>query len=119
MAYGIGTIAPLLLVSNLEQSRFFYENLLKLRAVYLSQEQGIICYAWDADEAIILRIRQGTNEELEKLDAPLGQGVEFVLDIGRGYQYAMAPFEKENYPYQWDGGLVALDPDGYKWQLVG
>lgn len=119
MAYSIRNVAPLLLVSNLEKSRFFYENLLKLKAVYISQKQGLICYTWDCDGDIILRIRQGTNEELEKMDVPLGQGVEFILDIGRGYQYAMAPFEKENYPYIWDGGLVALDPDGYKWQLVG
>ncbi|MCK3942184.1 hypothetical protein HCC47_04855 [Streptococcus suis] len=119
MVYEIGNIAPLLLVSELNRSRVFYENLLQLTVVYESFEQGLVCYAFGSNNTIILRIRQGTKEELEKMAAPFGQGAEFVLNVGRGYQYAIGPFEKASYPYSWNGCVVAFDPDGYKWSLVG
>ncbi len=39
--------------------------------------------------------------------------VEFILNVGRGYQYAPGPFEAW-LSFIWDGCLVAYDPDGYK-----
>ena len=104
---GLGSINATLLVTDIEKSRFFYESLLKLKVQYEFYDGRLICYSWGNSDEIILRISQVEEEELASLPKPLGTGVEFILNVGRGYQYASGPFEKHGYPFIWDGCLVA------------
>ncbi|MEZ7604956.1 hypothetical protein [Streptococcus sp. 27098_8_113] len=115
----LGSINATLLVIDIEKSRFFYESLLNLKVQHEFHDGRFICYSWGNSDEVILRISQVEDEELASLPKPLGTGVEFILNVGRGYQYAPGPFEKHGYPFIWDGCLVAYDPDGYKWMLAG
>ena len=116
---GLGSINATLLVTDIEKSRFFYESVLNLKVQREFHDGRFICYSWGNSDEVILRISQVEEEELASLPKPLGTGVEFILNVGRGYQYAPGPFEKHAYPFIWDGCLVAYDPDGYKWMLAG
>ena len=115
----LGSINATLLVIDIEKSRFFYESLLNLKVQHEFHDGRFICYSWGNSDEVILRISQVEDEELASLPKPLGTGVEFILNVGRGYQYAPGSFEKHGYPFIWDGCLVAYDPDGYKWMLAG
>lgn len=115
----LGSINATLLVIDIEKSRFFYESLLNLKVQHEFHDGRFICYSWGNSDEVILRISQVEDEELASLPKPLETGVEFILNVGRGYQYAPGPFEKHGYPFIWDGCLVAYDPDGYKWMLAG
>ena len=101
---GLGSINATLLVTDIEKSRFFYESLLKLKVQYEFYDGRLICYSWGNSDEIILRISQVGEEELASLPKPLGTGVEFILNVGRGYQYAPGPFEEHGYPLS---GMVA------------
>ena len=96
---GLGSINATLLVTDIEKSRFFYESLLKLKVQHEFRDCKLICYSWGNSDEVILRISQVEEEELASLPKPLGTGVEFILNVGRGYQYASGPFEKHGYPF--------------------
>lgn len=112
----IGELTPTISVSDMEKSRFFYEKLIGLKIVHYSDD--VVSYGFLSD-SIICRIQQAKPSYRVKTSEK--SGVEFILQVGRAYQYASGPFEKYSYPYDRDefSCVVAYDPDGNKWVLAG
>lgn len=114
--FDIGELTPTISVSDMEKSRFFYEKLIGLKVLHHSDD--VVSYGF-LSKSVICRIQQAKTSD--RVDTCENSGVEFILQIGRAYQYASEPFETHHYPYDRDefSCVVAYDPDGNKWVLAG
>jgi len=117
-------VIPEFIVSNLEQSRSFYCDLLGFTIEYGRPEENFLFLSLEDCQ---LMIEEGTKEELAELTYPFGRGVNIsfgIKDVPRLYQKLL----ESNYPihrpltkrefrvgeqYIYPHEFSVLDPDGY------
>ena len=117
-------VIPEFMVSNIEQSRSFYCDLLGFTIEYERQEENFLFLSLEDCQ---LMLEEGTKEELAELAYPFGRGVNIsfgIKDVPTLYQKAI----EANYPihrpltkrefrideqYIYPHEFAVLDPDGY------
>ena len=117
-------VIPEFIVSNLEQSRFFYCDLLGFTIEYERPEENFLFLSLEDCQ---LMLEEGTKDELVELTSPFGRGVNIsfgIKDVPRLYQKVI----ESNYPihrpltkrefrvdekYIYPHEFAVLDPDGY------
>ena len=117
-------VIPEFIVSNIEQSRSFYCDLLGFTIEYGRPEENFLFLSLEDCQ---LMIEEGTKEELAELTYPFGRGVNIsfgIKDVPRLYQKLL----ESNYPihrpltkrefrvgeqYIYPHEFAVLDPDGY------
>ena len=117
-------VIPEFMVSNIEQSRSFYCDLLGFSIEYERSEEKFLFLSLEDCQ---LMLEEGTVEELAELNYPFGRGVNIsfgIKDVPRLYQKLLEtnypihrPLTKREfrvgdhyiYPYE----FAVLDPDGY------
>ncbi len=88
-------VIPEFMVSNIEQSRSFYCDLLGFTIEYERPEENFLFLSLEDCQ---LMIEEGTKEELAELTYPFGRGVNIsfgIKDVPRLYQKLLS---KSNYP---------------------
>ncbi|VSX78335.1 glyoxalase family protein superfamily [Streptococcus pneumoniae] len=71
-------VIPELLVSNIEQSRFFYCGLLGFRIEYQRPEENFLFLSLEECQ---LMLEEGTKDQLAELTYPFGRGVNLSFGI--------------------------------------
>ena len=117
-------VIPEFIVSNLEQSRSFYCDLLGFTIEYERPEENFLFLSLEDCQ---LMLEEGTKDELVELTYPFGRGVNIsfgIKDVPRLYQKLI----KSDYPihrpltkrefrvdeqYIYPHEFAVLDPDGY------
>ena len=117
-------VIPEFLVSNIEQSRSFYCDLLGFRIEYDRPEERFLFLSLEDCQ---LMLEEGSAEELAQLTYPFGHGVNIsfgIADVPQLYQNLLSanypihrPLTKREfrvgdsfiYPHE----FAILDPDGY------
>ena len=117
-------VIPEFMVSNIEQSRSFYCDLLGFTIEYERPEEKFLFLSLEDCQ---LMLEEGTVEELAELTYPFGQGINIsfgIEDVPRLYQKLL----EANYPihrpltkrkfrvddhYIYPHEFAVLDPDGY------
>ena len=117
-------VIPEFMVSNIEQSRSFYCDLLGFTIEYERPEENFLFLSLEDCQ---LMLEEGTKEELAELAYPFGRGVNIsfgIKDVPRLYQKLI----KSDYPihrpltkrefrvdeqYIYPHEFAVLDPDGY------
>ena len=117
-------VIPEFLVSNIEQSRSFYCDLLGFRIEYERPEENFLFLSLEECQ---LMLEEGTPEELANLTYPFGKGVNIsfgIEDVPQLHQKLLEadypihrPLTKREfrvgdsfiYPHE----FAILDPDGY------
>ena len=117
-------VIPEFMVSNIEQSRSFYCDLLGFTIEYERQEENFLFLSLEDCQ---LMLEEGTKEELAELAYPFGRGVNIsfgIKDVPTLYQKAI----EANYPihrpltkrefrideqYIYPHEFAVLDLDGY------
>ena len=117
-------VIPEFVVSDLEQSRSFYCDLLGFRIEYERPEENFLFLSLEECQ---LMLEEGTPEELANLTYPFGKGVNLsfgIKDVPQLYQKVT----EANYPiyrpltkrtfrvgdhYIYPHEFAVLDPDGY------
>ena len=117
-------VIPEFIVSNLEQSRFFYCDLLGFTIEYERPEENFLFLSLEDCQ---LMLEEGSKVELAELTYPFGRGVNIsfgIKDVPRLYQKGI----ESNYPihrpltkrefrvdekYIYPHEFAVLDPDGY------
>ena len=117
-------VIPEFMVSNLEQSRSFYCDLLGFTIEYERLEENFLFISLEDCQ---LMLEEGTTDELAELTYPFGRGVNIsfgIKDVPRLYQKLLEadypihrPLTKREfrvgdsfiYPHE----FAVLDPDGY------
>ena len=117
-------VIPEFMVSNIEQSRSFYCDLLGFTIEYERPEENILFLSLEDCQ---LMLEEGTEDELAELTYPFGRGVNIsfgIKDVPTLYQKAI----EANYPiyrpltkrefrvgeqYIYPHEFAVLDPDGY------
>ena len=117
-------VIPEFIVSNIEQSRSFYCDLLGFTIEYGRPEENFLFLSLEDCQ---LMLEEGTKEELAELTYPFGRGVNIsfgIKDVPRLYQKLL----ESNYPihrpltkrkfrvgdhYIYPHEFAVLDPDGY------
>ena len=117
-------VIPEFIVSNLEQSRSFYCDLLGFTIEYERPEENFLFLSLEDCQ---LMLEEGTKDELVELTYPFGRGVNIsfgIKDVPRLYQKLIKPDypihrpltkrefrvdEQYIYPHE----FAVLDPDGY------
>ena len=112
------------MVSNIEQSRSFYCDLLGFTIEYERPEENFLFLSLEDCQ---LMLEEGSKEELAELNYPFGRGVNLsfgIKDVPRLYQKVI----ESNYPihrpltkrefrvdeqYIYPHEFAVLDPDGY------
>ena len=112
------------MVSNIEQSRSFYCDLLGFKIEYERPEENFLFLSLEDCQ---LMLEEGTEDELAELNYPFGRGVNIsfgIKDVPRLYQKLL----EVNYPiyrpltkreflvgdhYIYPHEFAVLDPDGY------
>ena len=117
-------VIPEFLVSNIEQSRSFYCDLLGFRIEYERPEENFLFLSLEECQ---LMLEEGTPEELAELAYPFGRGVNLsfgIKDVPKLYQkvteadYPISrPLTKRTFRvgdhYIYPHEFAVLDPDGY------
>ena len=117
-------VIPEFLVSNIEQSRSFYCDLLGFRIEYERPEENFLFLSLEDCQ---LMLEEGPKDQLAELTYPFGRGVNLsfgIKDVPKLYQKVMEanypiyrPLTKrkfrvgDHYIYPHEFGV--LDPDGY------
>ena len=117
-------VIPEFMVSNIEQSRSFYCDLLGFTIEYQRLEEKFLFLSLEDCQ---LMLEEGTKDELAELTYPFGRGVNIsfcIEDVPRLYQKLL----EANYPihrpltkrkfrvddhYIYPHEFAVLDPDGY------
>ena len=117
-------VIPEFIVSNLEQSRSFYCDLLGFTIEYERPEENFLFLSLEDCQ---LMLEEGTKDELVELTYPFGRGVNIsfgIEDVPQLYQKLI----ESNYPihrsltkrefrvgeqYIYPHEFAVLDPDGY------
>ena len=117
-------VIPEFMVSNIEQSRSFYCDLLGFTIEYERPEENFLFLSL---EDFQLMLEEGTKDILAELNYPFGRGVNIsfgIKDVPRLYQKLL----ESNYPihrpltkrefrvdeqYIYPHEFAVLDPDGY------
>ena len=117
-------VIPEFIVSNLEQSRFFYCDLLGFTIEYERPEENFLFLSLEDCQ---LMLEEGSKVELAELTYTFGRGVNIsfgIKDVPRLYQKVI----ESNYPihrpltkrefrvdeqYIYPHEFAVLDPDGY------
>ena len=117
-------VIPEFMVSNIEQSRSFYCDLLGFTIEYERPEEKFLFLSLEDCQ---LMLEEGTKDELVELTYPFGRGVNIsfgIKDVPRLYQKLI----KSDYPihrpltkrefrvdeqYIYPHEFAVLDPDGY------
>ena len=117
-------VIPEFMVSNIEQSRSFYCDLLGFSIEYERPEENFLFLSLEDCQ---LMLEEGTDEELAELSYPFGQGINIsfgIKDVPSLYQKVI----EANYPihrpltkrefrvgekYIYPHEFAVLDPDGY------
>ena len=117
-------VIPEFMVSNIEQSRSFYCDLLGFSIEYDRPEEKFLFLSLEDCQ---LMLEEGTVEELAELTYPFGRGVNIsfgIKDVPKLYQKLL----ESNYPihrlltkrkfrvgeqYIYPHEFAVLDPDGY------
>ena len=117
-------VIPEFLVSNIEQSRSFYCDLLGFKIEYARPEENFLFLSLEDCQ---LMLEEGPKEQLAELTYPFGRGVNLsfgIKDVPKLYQKVM----EANYPiyrpltkrtfrvgdhYIYPHEFAVLDPDGY------
>ena len=117
-------VIPEFMVSNIEQSRSFYCDLLGFTIEYERPEENFLFLSLEDCQ---LMLEEGTDEELAELSYPFGQGINIsfgIKDVPSLYQKVI----EANYPihrpltkrefrvgekYIYPHEFAVLDPDGY------
>ena len=117
-------VIPEFMVSNIEQSRSFYCDLLGFTIEYERPEENFLFLSLEDCQ---LMLEEGTKDELAKLSYPFGRGINIsfgIKDVPRLYQKLI----KSDYPihrpltkrefrvdeqYIYPHEFAVLDPDGY------
>ena len=117
-------VIPEFIVSNLEQSRSFYCDLLGFTIEYERPEENFLFLSFEDCQ---LMLEEGTKDELVELTYPFGRGVNIsfgIKDVPSLYQKLLEadypihrPLTKREfrvgdsfiYPHE----FAVLDPDGY------
>ena len=117
-------VIPEFMVSNIEQSRSFYCDLLGFTIEYQRLEEKFLFLSLEDCQ---LMLEEGTKDELAELTYPFGRGVNIsfgIEDVPRLYQKLL----EANYPIQrpltkrkfrvddhyiYPHEFAVLDPDGY------
>ena len=117
-------VIPEFMVSNIEQSRSFYCDLLGFTIEYERPEENFLFLSLEDCQ---LMLEEGTKDELVELTYPFGRGVNIsfgIKDVPRLYQKLI----KSDYPihrpltkrefrvdeqYIYPHEFAVLDPDGY------
>ena len=117
-------VIPEFMVSNIEQSRSFYCDLLGFTIEYERAEENFLFLSLEDCQ---LMLEEGTKDELVELTSPFGRGVNIsfgIKDVPRLYQKVI----ESNYPihrpltkrefrvdeqYIYPHEFAVLDPDGY------
>ena len=118
------TVIPEFMVSNIEQSRSFYCDLLGFTIEYERPEEKFLFLSLEDCQ---LMLEEGTKDELAELSYPFGQGINIsfgIKDVPSLYQKVI----EANYPihrpltkrefrvgekYIYPHEFAVLDPDGY------
>ena len=117
-------VIPEFVVSNIEQSRSFYCDLLGFSVEYERPEENFLFLSLEECQ---LMLEEGTKDELTELTYPFGRGVNLsfgIKDVPQLYQKVI----EANYPiyrpltkrtfrvgdhYIYPHEFAVLDPDGY------
>ena len=117
-------VIPEFMVSNIEQSRSFYCDLLGFTIEYERQEENFLFLSLEDCQ---LMLEEGTKEELAELAYPFGRGVNIsfgIKDVPTLYQKVIEanyriyrPLTKREFrvgeQYIYPHEFAVLDPDGY------
>ena len=117
-------VIPEFIVSNLEQSRSFYCDLLGFTIEYERPEENFLFLSLEDCQ---LMLEEGTKEELAELAYPSGRGINIsfgIKDVPRLYQKLLesnypihSPLTKREFrvgeQYIYPHEFAVLDPDGY------
>ena len=117
-------VIPEFIVSNLEQSRSFYCDLLGFSVEYERPEEKFLFLSLEDCQ---LMLEEGTKDELAELTYPFGRGVNIsfgIKDVPRLYQKVIEsnqpihrPLTKREFrvgeQYIYPHEFAVLDPDGY------
>lgn len=117
-------VIPEFMVSNIEQSRSFYCDLLGFTIEYQRLEEKFLFLSLEDCQ---LMLEEGTKDELAELTYPFGRGVNIsfgIEDVPRLYQKLLeahypihCPLTKRKFRvddhYIYPHEFAVLDPDGY------
>ena len=117
-------VIPEFMVSNIEQSRSFYCDLLGFTIEYERPEENFLFLSLEDCQ---LMLEEGTDEELAELSYPFGQGINIsfgIKDVPSLYQKVIeanypihSPLTKREFrvgeQYIYPHEFAVLDPDGY------
>ena len=117
-------VIPEFMVSNIEQSRSFYCDLLGFKIEYERPEENFLFLSLEDCQ---LMLEEGTEDELAELNYPFGRGVNIsfgIKDVPRLYQKLLevnypiyCPLTKREFlvgdHYIYPHEFAVLDQDGY------
>ena len=113
-------------ITDFQKSLQFYVDIIGFKVEYQRQNPNFAFLSYNGSQIMIQELRPG-EIELEKLEHPLGRGINFEIDT-KSVQAIIDSLEKNNYPikrgikdswYKADNKsygcreILVLDPDGY------